>query len=339
MKTYRFTCCLILCLGLFGCQPTPVPFVKPTEAVKDLQQLLADDYNLTATVKQIGTTVWVYMPIEGGIYNLKADPTKPTKPKLSEAEEIKLLEGEFENRNFNIRYDVAPTRKYLKSQTYKYEPSEKFAKAQRFIFTALKRVYPPKKQNRDEAGIIDEHYPEFFVLHFSDIVNGLEYKIILNLDDYHRSTHDPGFSEEYQRRLVQLPLEGNIEIIGDKEGERVAYKEILWPEFLMKQALGRIQFKYTTSAFDPSKETEKEFLKQVAITLSAYGFDSFEAVKMTNLQTSEESVTSKETLFSSFPLYQNKSSGKTHVIKFDNFGQIKSVTEEEGRAPQTEKLF
>ena len=122
------------------------------------------------------------------------------------------------------------------------------------------------------------------LLVIADIEKGIETRIYLYLQDLRRASHDPGFSEEYMRRVTSEQI-GHEVIIGDKKGTHLEAHNLTWQEFLSKQMTHRITFKYTQSAFPPSPEDsiKEEILKIAADTLGAYEFTDFQTVELHDL--------------------------------------------------------
>jgi len=125
--------------------------------------------------------------------------------------------------------------------------------------------------------------PDFFVIVGADIVNGLEAQVLFNFEDLKRAYTDQSFYGEYAKRVISEQPYGNIEIIGDKKGNHVKYKSLSWPEFLAKQMVFRVNFKYQRSSFPPSNDTRLELLTIAADTVSAYQFKDFASIELQDL--------------------------------------------------------
>ena len=106
----------------------------------------------------------------------------------------------------------------------------------------------------------------------ADIVNGLEARTWLHLNDLKRAYTDQTFHGEYAKRVISEQPFGDPAIIGDALGSHVDFKYISMPEFLSKQMIFRINFKYTRSAFPPTSTPKEEILKAAAETVGSYDF-------------------------------------------------------------------
>ncbi|MBZ0167567.1 MAG: hypothetical protein K8I00_12245, partial [Candidatus Omnitrophica bacterium] len=76
-------------------------------------------------------------------------------------------------------------------------------------------------------------------------------------------------------------------IINDTEGKHLNYRDLTWNEFLIKQIINRVKFKYTRSSFKP-QTTDPGILRDLALeTLQAYPFRDYEKIIFRNLETKE----------------------------------------------------
>ena len=90
-----------------------------------------------------------------------------------------------------------------------------------------------------------------------------------------------------------------------------------WGEFIAKQIIYRIQYKYTRSDHKPSDDTKFEILKAANASINAYNFDQFSSIILHDLATDSEDTIVKSQL-KDFPADQlAKPEGKFHVIKFE----------------------
>jgi len=150
----------------------------------------------------------------------------------------------------------------------------------------------------------------------ADITGGLEARVLFVLKDLKRAYVDQSFHEEYARRVISEQPTGNKKIIGDKEGHHVDYHDFTWGEFLIKQMIYRINFKYQRSSFPPSEDTRKELLTIAAETIQAYDFDKFRSLKLIDLETNTTETISK-TQLQAIKITPPRPPGKLHKIKFE----------------------
>ena len=155
--------------------------------------------------------------------------------------------------------------------------------------------------------------PDFFVIIEADITNGLEARVLINLEDLKRAYVDQSFHGEYAKRVISDQPTGNKNIIGDKEGNYIDYKDITWPEFLAKQMIFRINFKYQRSSFPPSDDTLMELLTIAADTVAAYDFTDFTSIKLEDLNARTTQSISQDDLTA---YRSEQSQGRLIHIKF-----------------------
>jgi len=292
MHKHIATTFILFCVTalITGCgQPTTTKPLSPSEAHQKLIQILKEESNIEVVTKEFERTLWIYLPMAEGFLEMKAKDKPPAPPSdgPTTSPTVHFLEGTFEDSNFKIEYDISPSKKYAKDYGYSSSFSENYQTNQRNILTAISRAY----SNSEEA-------PAFFVLVIADIVNGMEARTLLNLGDLKRAYTDQAFHGEYAKRVVSEQPRGDVEIVGDKEGKYINFRDITWPEFLVKQIIFRINYKYTQSAFPPSESDlpKDEILKAAAATIGAYAFTDFASVELHDLNDGALYTIAKEEL-------------------------------------------
>ena len=293
-----------LCI-LVGCSRKSGPDpLSPSQAHQQFVQLLKDDNNLDVIINEFERTFWIYLPLEKNLFRMKADPKGRSNSAVSSVKPtIKFLDGNYRDGDFNLTYDIAPAKGYAKSYGYMSEFSEEYRSKQRHILTAIYRVF-------SESG----NPPIFFIIVIADIISGLESKTIIHFQDLKRAYVDPSFHEEYTRRIISEQPVGNVGIIDDRTGKSIDYSDMTWPEFLSKQMVFRINFKYQRSAFSPSDDTKMELLNIAADTVAAYDFEDFTSVQLNDLDNGTTFSTAREDLAG----YRSESSkGRLIHIKFE----------------------
>ena len=255
----------------------------PSQAHQEMVRLLREENNLEPVTRAFDRTLWIYLPVEESLLQLKAGQ----KGAQSSAEPavkpvLKFLDSAFDGGSFHITYDITPEKGYPKSYGYESAFTEKYQQDQRNILTAVYRAFG-HFQEPAAGGAAAQGAPDFFVIIIADIVNGLEARVTLYLGDLIRAYSDPGFYEEYTRRIVSEQPTGGQEMIGDRDGRHAGFRDLTWREFLAKQMLHRITFKYQQSAFPPSDDARREILSAAADTVAAYGFKDFQSVVLQDL--------------------------------------------------------
>ena len=337
----------ISALILTGCGKPVKPVTTLSEAEKKFLQLCRDDYQLTPLVRTAGKTLWIYLPSEDPIIDLKASKKKRKTVVVDEVKEtyrIQFLDGQFKDGVFHIQYDIALAKNYAKDYGYSTSFSDTYQSAQRNILTALSRAYGDLEKSsednryyRKRAGDIAiadpierakhkrlmQSYakqrpvavPDIIILVVADITKGIETRIIVAFDDLMRSRKDYYFQEEFTKRVIMDYPQGNPQIVGDTEGNHLDFYDMPWGEFLIKQILYRINFRYTRSAFPPSDDTLRQLLEICYTTINAYHFEDFTAIELHDLRTDTRKTVPKAEL-SAFKPKDTPSKGRLHTIRF-----------------------
>jgi len=295
----------LLCIFIVGCsQPESIPTRPLTDPLKELIRICDEEHNFNITVTPFDRTVWIYLPLEESFLQIKADAQGSSNSrKSSVSTTIKFLDGEYRDNDFYLTYDIAPSRGYAKKYGYSSEFSEEYITKQRHVLTAITRVF-----NDSESP------PAFFVIIIADITAGLRARTIVHFGDLKRAYVDPSFHEEYAKRAISEQPVGNMAIVGDRTGASIELSDITWPQFLSKQMVFRINFKYQRSSFPPSENTQMELLNIAADTVAAYDFEDFTSIQLQDLDNNTTTKTTKEDLTS----YRSEpSKGKLIHIKFE----------------------
>jgi len=347
---YLVSILLFIPLLVLGCShPSKIPELKEltrSTAEHKLIKICKDDYKLNIITQSFKNTLWVYLPTEESFIELKASKEGPKL--VTEGKEkftVNFLDGQFENNAFSLQYDITLSKSYNKSFGYTSSTTQKYQSDQRNILTAIFRTYgsigekkEPDTYKKEVFKKMTEHNPstktkeqgaaaspfskkthkapDFVVIVLSDIKLGLETKMFIHFEDLKRAMHDFSFQEEYAKRAVIDQPIGQANIIGDKDGHHLNMRDLTWGEFLVKQMVYRINFKYSRSAFPPLENTNQQILMLAVETLSAYAFKNFTHLHMINMHNEEEQTISKENLFKIVPEKKKPSQGKLHTIHF-----------------------
>jgi hypothetical protein len=305
MNARTFVLALLgLSIFITGCGPSPVNEKKiaSSEAYTKFLQIAKEDYNLEPVTHWVKNTLWIYLPITESLFDLKAKDASPTNDQPSEKYNIQFIDGAYQDRRFVITYDIAKARVYPKDYGYGTSYSQEYQHKQRNLMTAITRAF----ENAQEK-------PEFLVIVIADINKGIELKMTVAYQDLDRASKDQTFYEEYAYRAVLTPPQGNTAIIDDKTGTHLDYKPVAWPDFLAKQIVYRIQFKYQQSSFPPTDTPEQTILSAVAQTLKAYNFTDYAGVVLRNLASDETKVVDQAAI-AALPTEESK--GRLIEIKF-----------------------
>ncbi len=282
--------CVAVCLN--GCARQKPTFLTPTEAAEKFNRICKDEYTLNVITRQLGNSLWIYLPFKGHLVDYKATPSFLALMKKSDNKpRLDYIDGKFENKNFSFEYSVNNKNYPDKDRGYSSSYTEEFQTAQRAIYTALARAYG------DAAHTADEHMPEFIVTIITDLEKGLELESILYYDDLKRVSSNPPdlTQEEFLKRYVN-DLRGDIDGINDETGEHNQYREIELSDFLTRQIVNRINFKFQSSDFPPSENTKDEMIQIIQETLKAYQFTDYQSIKLKDLTDDSSFVLEKDKL-------------------------------------------
>lgn len=285
-------CLLSLIFSYTGCSQPKPKFLTPTEAAEKFNHICKDEYALNIVTRQLGNTLWIYLPFKGHLVDYKASSNPFAKSQKPENKpRLDYIDGKFENKNFNFEYSVNNKNYPEKDRGYSSSYTEEFQTAQRAIYTALARAFGDAKQT------VEEHMPEFIVTIITDLEKGLELESILYYDDLKRVSSNPPdlTQEEFLKRYVN-DLRGDVDGVNDETGKHIKYREIKFSDFLTRQIVNRINFKFQSSDFPPSQNTKDEMIQIIQETLKAYQFTDYQSIKLKDLSDDSSFVLEKDRL-------------------------------------------
>ncbi len=262
-----FVICLI---SLTGCSKKSPPPPTSSEAHQKLIKICKEEFKENITLKDVGKTLWIYFPMKENMFEIKASrPSEEENKDPKTKQVVRFIDGSFKDESFHIKYDIISNKIYSKSYGYASSYSEIYQRKQRQIFDAFSRAYLEANPG-----------PEFIVFVIADITNGVESENILYFKDLKESlTVSP---EEYLKRVVS-DLRGSLDIINDTTGTHLKYLEITMPNFLAKQIINRINFKYQRSSFPPENDPVTEIKSILSETFQAYEFRDYQSVELEDL--------------------------------------------------------
>ena len=265
--------CIIACL-IGGCSSSTSPTYQKEDLEKSIQNICKNEYQLDVKVKLAGSTLWIYVPVEGLI-------EKSDKPeKFTEKFNIEQSKGELANGNFKFDYSIKPIPEQEKSQDFKY--NKKVLENINNVWKVLRRVVFSMKCAKGEE-------LKFYSLVFADMNMGVEIKQLSYYLDLKKVSYGYISGEEYQHRsIVEQALVP--EAIQDKEGTHINYKDITLEEFILAQIQQRIKLKFQKPEVDKNIDIDKEILKVVEYTLKTYNFKGFSQVELNNLLTKARAI-------------------------------------------------
>lgn len=301
LKTIIILVVMLSCPALSGCFKVVPSVTSRKEANEKFLKISKEEYKLNVLTNALEHTLWIYLPTKENIIDYKATPDGPKHSnKSTEKWAINYLDSYFQTQVFYFEYDIEKKKNYSNDNGIFSSYNQEYSQTQNHLWMALSRSYTdlekvpgdydyflgaPKDLSHKKlvnAYVKTEKPPDFIVMVISDIKKGIEVTTIFNFEDFKRTMTGEMPQEEFIKRNVS-ELTGNKTIIDDFEGKHLDYHDITWSEFLTKQALNRIRFKYQQSDFKPGDNTEEEIITIVAETFQAYRFGDFKSVELNNL--------------------------------------------------------
>ncbi len=272
---------LPLILFLSACTSSTSPSFSREDIPREVKDICKKEYKLDLSTRLIGSTLWVYLPLEDII-------SKPAKPeKYIERFLLEDQKNSLNEKILKVNYLIKPTVEKEKQQEITIDKSvnEKIFD----VLQVIRRVLFSMDNSRNDK-------PLFFCIVTADIKNGLEIKQIFHLMDLKKLSYGLISQSEYQHRIIQ-DTAISAQIIGDKEGNHLDYREITLEEFIADQIQGRIKLKFQKPEVEKNADIDKEVLKIITYTLNAYGFKDFNLAEMTNLATGAKAILNQKAVF------------------------------------------
>jgi hypothetical protein len=310
-----FRILLIVFIGInLSCAPKKalLPRLPLTDLQKNFETKCRKDYNLNIITRIVGKTFWIYAPTDKPLFDFAAQSPSPPDPlKKTPKYDLLYINGSFKNNAFNFDYDVIPKVKSdLQNNGLTEKETDYFNKLYNNISTAITET------------LLDPHTPISFVaISITDIKKGIEARITFYLEDYRKASVGALPEDEFIKRILQ-ESKGSTDYIGDEIGEHLEYNDISLPEFLTKQMVNRIRFKFTQSDFPPQENHEEAIVGIIADTTRYYLFKDFTEVRTNDIRTQKKMIFSPKQLdFFGEDKPKNeesKQNGKIIHIIFDN---------------------
>jgi hypothetical protein len=266
-----------------GCTSSTAPTYSQEKIEPAIQDICKNEYKLEVKAKLVGATLWIYLPVED-IF-VKAD--KPNK--TTEIFKIEQNKIDFEDNYLKIGYAIkkVPPQEQLDNSQVNKEVADKLMS----VWKAVRRVLFSLKQT-DKDGI------KFFSVVIADIKEGFEIKTINYCLDLKKVSYNNISVEEYQHRTIQETNIDREQIISDKVGRHLIYKDIGMEDFVVLQIASRIRLKFQKPELDKNADIDKEVFKIVAYTLKIYGFKDFGGVELANLLTKKKIILNRAAILS-----------------------------------------
>jgi len=272
---------LPLIFFLSACTSSISPSFSREDIPAKVKDISKKEYKLDLSTRLVGSTLWVYMPLED-IISKTPKPEKYIERFLLEDQKNSLFA-----KVLKVNYLVKPTAEKEKQQDISIDKSvnEKIFD----VLQVIRRVLFSTDNSRKDK-------PSFFCIVTADIKNGLEIKQVFYLMDLKKLSYGIISQTEYQHRIVQDTVI-SAQIIGDKAGNHLDYREMTLEEFIADQIQGRIKLKFQKPEVEKNADIDKEVLKIITYTLNAYGFKDFTLAEITNLATGAKTVLNQKAVF------------------------------------------
>jgi len=336
-RLLSFTLLFLSLITFLSCDTRSLVVTLDEAHQKFVEYCLED--GLTVHLTPLTNTLYIYVPLEFSLLNVKADGYGIALSDVrKEDPSLKFIDTKIEEGSINVRYDINNSVSYDKIMGYAMGYHQNFGTIHKAIYNNIYRTYieldqipgertfvdpgREEKRNRLIEGYLDRvEVPEFFVIVFADITNGIEMKITFAFDDYKKEvTQAIAMEESVVRRITEVS--GNKDAIGNKTGDYFEKKEITWPEFLAKQITQRITFAYGEQTSKAKPQSPEEYiLESIAKTIKIYNFEQFESVIIHDLS-NDQPKTLKKSIFDDYDITEIEPRGTIHRLEFDATGRI-----------------
>ncbi len=272
----------LFAMGCSKIENAPAPSLSETQ--KKFEEKCRVDFDLHVRTRQVDNTFFIYLTTDKPLIDYEAqqdlgDKTNAAKPSKFN---INYLEGKFDINSFNFEYDIVDKKKSSTDDAgYSMNYTESYLKQQQGIFVAMSESFLDVNPKHTEK------LPEFFVIIITDIVKGFESRSVIEMNDFKRYVSGDLPQEEFMKRYLS-DAKGGLSMIGDEIGTHIDYTPITMTDFLTKQIVNRIRFKFQRSDFQPGDDYDRDIANQVADTFSYYTFKDYAQVKLLNLRLEHE---------------------------------------------------
>ena len=280
---FSFKILLIFCIGInLSCAPKKAALARPTatDLQKKFETKCRKDYKLNIITHIVGKTFWIYAPTDKPLFDFAAEPPAHPDPIKKPAKyDLLYIDGSYKDHAYYFEYDVLPKIKSnVQSEGIRNEETDHFSKLFTNLFTAITET------------LMEPDTPiSFIVISITDIKKGIEVRCTFYLEDYRRFYGEAIPFEELQRRELQ-EVKGSTDYIGDEIGQHLDYNDISLPDFLTKQMISRIRFKFTQSDFPPQQNYEEAIIGIIADTNRYYSFKDFTQLHTDDIRTKKKMI-------------------------------------------------
>lgn len=273
---------IILSTLFYGCSSNTKPTYLKDGVAQAVRDICLKEYKIEVQAKLFGKTLWIYLPLE----DLLQKTDKPEK--YTEAFTVDQNKAAFTNDVLSVDYLIKSVPEQEKTQEYKYDKAA-IEKISNVWKTVRRVVFSMERSNGDE--------PEFYCLVTSDIKNGFETKEFFYYLDMIKVSYDFISWTEYQHRSVQ-ETEASADIIADKEGKHLVYRDMTMQEFAAAQVEHRIKMKFGKPEVQKNADIDREVIKIIAYVAKIYDLKDLNGVVLYNGDTKNRVILNRPALMS-----------------------------------------
>ena len=268
---------LVIAFIFSGCSSSTSPSFQKQNIEKAIQDISLNEYKIYVRVKLVAHTLWVYLPVEDML--VKSD--KPEK--YTDKFEIGLNKASILEEAFKVDYAIKEIPEKEKFQDYKYN-KDILDKINNVLKIIIRVLFSMERSAQSE--------PQIFCLVTTDIKNGFETKEIFYLQDLKKVYYQLISRTEYQHRSIDQ-TDMSADLIGDRIGRHLDYRDIPFEEFLIMQIEHRIKLKFQKPEVEKNADIDREILKAASLTLKAYDFKDFKELELYNALTKHRVILNK----------------------------------------------
>jgi hypothetical protein len=269
---------------LSGCTSSTKPTYPKEKLTAAIQDVCKNEYKIDVKATLAGSTLYVYVPLEDLF--IKAD--KPLK--YTDKFSIEDNTVSFENNTLQARYFIKTIADQEKTQEVKF--NENCIRTINNVWKVLRRVL-------FSMGCSVKDEPKFLYIIAADIKNGVKSEELTYYLDLKKVSYDFISWGEYQHRSIQ-----NIavapEIIEDKEGKNISYKDITAKEFIASQIQQRIKLKFQKPEVEKNADIDKEISKIISTTIKIYDFKDFSQADLYNLVNNARTILNRKAILEDY---------------------------------------
>lgn len=265
---------LLAALLLAGCSPPTIPDYSKEYVQNAIHNTAAKEYNIDCRARFAGDTLWIYLPVEDIFVPAKGKPQKSL-----ERFTVDYCKANYSTQGLQgtitLEYLVKPVHeKQVPNPPYQYnkEVAQRISKLSKVALRVL-----------HDTGYSQGEKVRFLCLVVADIKNGFEIKEIMYYPDLKKLSYGIMDSYEYSHRTIQDYNVAPQQIIGDKEGLHLDWKEITMRDFILRQIEQRIRLKFRKPEVKQDEDIDKEIIGTAIYTIRNYNFRNFDRLEFDNL--------------------------------------------------------